>query len=186
MKPAGVLRASPLSQRNFSIANALAFQIAWPVCVLGGNLVAVTTTMALLLAHLLVLRRWRAELLFVCSAGVLGFLFDLALLKVGLLQTESALQPLWMWCLWILFAATIGHSMQWFRQHLLIGALFAGVFAPLSYNVGARLSEIDLMSPQWLTLLLIGLGWALVFPALLLLRDAIDKLIHTMQSETGV
>lgn len=190
MERTGTLRATALSQRNYAIANALAFQIAWPVCVLGGDLVAVTTTMALLLAHLLVLRRWRTELLFVCSAGVLGFLFDLALLRVGLLQTESALQPLWMWCLWILFAATIGHSMQWFRQHLLIGALFAGVFAPLSYNVGSRLSEIDLMSPQWLTLLLIGLGWALVFPALLLLhdllRDAIDKLSHTMQSETGL
>ncbi len=46
--------------------------------------------------------------------------------------------------------------------------------APLSYSVGARLSDVDLMTPQWLTLLLIGLGWAVVFPALLLLRDAIE------------
>ncbi|MEK7258762.1 MAG: DUF2878 domain-containing protein [Pseudomonadota bacterium] len=164
-----------LSQRHYGIANALAFQIAWPVCVLGGDLVAICTTVALLLSHLFVIRLWQTELLFVCSAGVLGFLFDLALLKLGLLQGASAVQPLWMWCLWFMFAATIGYSMQWFRNHLLIGALFAGFFAPLSYSIGARLSEIDLMAPQWLTLLLIGLGWAVVFPALLLLREAIEK-----------
>ncbi len=165
----------PLSQRHYGIANALAFQIAWPVCVLGGDLVAITTTVALLLTHLLVIRRWQTELLFVGSAGLLGFLFDLTLVKVGLLQTASAMPPVWMWCLWFMFAATIGYSMQWFRNHLLIAALFAGVFAPLSYSVGARLSDIDLMAPQWLTLLLIGLGWAAVFPALLLLREAIER-----------
>lgn len=170
-----------MKQRHYGIANALAFQIAWPVCVLGGDLVAVTTTIALLLTHLLIIRRWQTELLFVGSAGLLGFLFDLALVNVGLMQTASAVPPLWMWCLWFMFAATIGYSMQWFRNHLLIGALFAGVFAgvfaPLSYSVGARLSEVDLMTPQWLTLLLIGLGWAVVFPGLLLWREAIDRQI---------
>lgn len=176
----------PLNQRKYGVANALAFQIGWPVCVLGGDLVAVTTTLALLLAHLLVIRRWQVELLFLCSAGVLGFLFDLTLLNLGLLENESAVQPVWMWCLWFMFAATIGHSLQWFRHHLLAGALFAGCFAPLSYSVGARLSEVDLMTPQWLTLLLIGLAWALIFPALLLLRDTIDKQMDTMPSETGL
>ncbi len=165
----------PLSQRHYGIANALAFQIAWPVSVLGGDLVAISTTVALLLAHLLIIRRWQSELLFVCSAGLLGFLFDLALLKLGLLQDTSAVPPLWMWCLWLMFATTIGYSMQWFRHHLVLGAGFAGVFAPLSYIVGARLSDIDLMAPQWLTLLLIGLGWAAVFPGLLLLREAIER-----------
>ncbi len=168
----------PLNQRHYGIANALAFQAAWPVCVLGGDLVAAATTVTLLLAHLLVVRRWQTELLFVGSAGLLGFLFDLTLLNLGLLQTASAVPPLWMWCLWFMFAATIGYSMQWFRQHLLIGALFAGIFAPLSYSVGARLSDVNLMTPQWLTLLLIGLGWAVVFPALLLLRDAIEGQIE--------
>ncbi|MES3008811.1 MAG: DUF2878 domain-containing protein [Pseudomonadota bacterium] len=165
-----------LSERQYTAVNALGFQLAWPVCVLGGDAVAVATTLTLLLIHLSVIRRWQTELLFLSSAGLLGFLFDLALVRGGLLQIESAVQPIWMWCLWFIFAATLGYSLQWFRRHLGAGALFAGIFAPLSYSVGARLTDVDLMTPDWLTLLVIGAAWSLIFPALFLLRDALGKL----------
>jgi len=161
--------------KHYPVVNGLAFQLSWPMCVLGGSTVAVFTTTAFLLFHLGVIRERQKELIFLLCAGAIGFVFDLTLLKIGLLQSAAAIQPLWMFCLWLLFATTVGYAMQWFQRHLLASAVFAGIFAPLSYSVGAGLTDIDLMAPEWLTLVLIGCAWAIVLPSLLLLRNRIAR-----------
>ncbi|MDP1932823.1 MAG: DUF2878 domain-containing protein [Gammaproteobacteria bacterium] len=161
------------NDRQYAVVNGLAFQLSWPMCVLGGNRVAVITTIVFLIFHLATVREKRTELIFLSSAGTMGFMFDLALLKIGLLQSATAVQPLWMICLWFLFATTIGYAMHWFQKHLLVSALFAGIFAPLSYSVGAGLTDIDMMVPTWLSLVGIGAAWAIVLPCLLLLRESI-------------
>lgn len=159
--------------RHYVVANGLAFQVSWPLCVLGGNAIAVVTTAVSLACHLALVPDRRTESIFLLCAGVIGFMFDLALLQIGLLESASPLQPLWMICLWFLFATTVGFAMRWFEQHLVLAGIFAGVFAPLSYMAGAGLTEIDLMEPAWLTLVLIGFAWAMVLPGLLFLRGRI-------------
>lgn len=163
-----------LSNRQYVVANALVFQASWPLCVIGGSTVALVTTIVSLLFHFAMVQERRTELIFLLCAGAIGFVFDLALLQIGLLESGSAIQPLWMCCLWFLFATTVGYAMHWFEQRLLIAGIFAGVFAPLSYIAGAGLTDIDLMKPTWLTAGLIGCAWAVVLPGLLLLRGRIS------------
>lgn len=162
-----------LSQRQYAVLNGLAFQVSWPVCVLGGNTIAVATTVAFLAIHLVMVQGRRTEPIFLLCAGAIGFVFDLALLRVDLLESTATVQPLWMICLWFLFATTVGFAMRWFDEHIIVAGVFAGIFAPLSYSVGAGLTDIDLMAPAWLTLVLIGCAWAAVLPGLLLLRRSI-------------
>lgn len=164
-----------LSNRQYVVANGLAFQVSWPLCVLGGNAVALITTLAFLFMHIAIIQERRTETLFLLCAGAIGFVFDLALLKTGLLESTAPIQPLWMCCLWFLFATTVGFAMRWFEQHLLAAGVFAGIFAPLSYSVGAGLTDIDLREPAWLTLVLIGCAWAVILPGLLLLRGSIAE-----------
>lgn len=162
-----------LGNRQYVVANALAFQVSWPLCVLGGDLVAAITTVVFLLFHFAMVHERRTELIFVLCTGAIGFVFDLALLRIGLLESTATMQPLWMFCLWFLFATTVGYAMRWFERHLIIAGVFAGLFAPLSYSVGAGLTDIDLMEPAWLTIVLIGCAWAVVLPGLLILRRSI-------------
>lgn len=162
-----------LSQRQYAVLNGLAFQVSWPVCVLGGSAIAVAATIAFLSFHLILVQDRRTESIFLLCAGAIGFVFDLALLQVGLLESTATIQPLWMICLWFLFATTVGYAMRWFDEHIVVAGVFAGIFAPLSYSVGAGLTDIDLLYPAWLTLVLIGCAWATVLPGFLLLRRSI-------------
>ena len=151
---------------RYRINNALTFQIAWLVCVLAGSWVAVMTTLVVLVLHLQQVHNPRRELVFIVQATVVGFLCDTALIQSGVLITENFLPPLWLTCLWALFATTIGYALHFFLRRPWLSLLAGGFFAPLSYFAGARLAGINLMTPPWLGLLLIALMWALVFPLL--------------------
>ncbi len=162
-----------LRTTQYSVVNGLVFQLSWPICVLGGSAVAAWATTACLSFHLWMIQERRTEVIFLFCVGAIGFVFDLTLLQTGLLQSTTTMQPLWMFCLWLLFATTVGYAMQWFQRHMLTSAVFAGVFAPLSYSAGAGLTDIDLRGPEWLTLVLIGCAWAIVLPTVLFLRNRI-------------
>ena len=148
------------------ITNALTFQVAWLVCVLGGSVIAVAITLVVLFLHLKDVSNFRREIVFVLQVAVIGFLCDTALIQTGVLMTDSYLPPLWLTCLWLLFATTAGSALRLFLRRPWLSALAGAVFAPLSYFAGARLAGIDLMNPAWLALMLIGLMWAAVFPFL--------------------
>lgn len=148
------------------IINALIFQIAWIVCVLGGSWVAITTTLVVLFLHLQQVREPRREAAFVIQTTVLGFLCDTALIQSGVLLTQESLPPLWLTCLWALFATTVGYALRFFLQRPWLSMWAGGVFAPMSYFAGARLAGIDLMTPLWMALVYVALIWALVFPLL--------------------
>lgn len=155
------------SDRQYLVINALAFQATWPICVLGGSLVAVVTTAFMLVMHLHQVSDVRRESLFIAQATAIGFLCDLALVSGGVMITGGVLPPLWLTCLWTLFATTIGYPMRFFFGRFWLSLITGAVFAPISYFAGARLAGVGLMSPEWMALLIIGLMWALAFPLLI-------------------
>jgi hypothetical protein len=171
-----------LSPRQYALSNGFIFQAAWPVCVLGGDAVALLTTMLVLVFHLWAGSQHRTECIFLLTAGITGIMFDAALLYTGVLVYDSFMQPIWMCCLWFLFATTLGASLRWFQKHLFLGAIFAGCFAPLSYKLGAALTSVNLLHPEWQAMLIIGCAWAFVFPGLLALRHMIYRQFGSRQS----
>jgi len=150
------------------ILNLLVFQIGWLACVLGGNLYAlIYTPLALAFHHWFILvnvREWR----FVAMVVVIGVFWDALMAFTGVINyPDSDLigLPLWLICLWFLFATTFHHSLRWMSQHLWLAAFFAGVFGPFSYWAGSQLTSADFGPPLFSSLLIIAAGWALLFPA---------------------
>jgi hypothetical protein len=60
---------------------------------------------------------------------------------------------------------TFMHALSWLRRYLWLAAVFAGVFGPLSYWLGDELSTADVGAPVILSLTIMAVGWAVLFPA---------------------
>ena len=113
--------------------NVLLFQAAWFAAVLGaargmpwlGPLVMIPT----LAVHLALQKNRQGEVKLLLAAGVLGFIFDTAVVAGGVFTPlqhlfPRPLSPPWMICLWLNFAATLNISMVWLRGRYLLAALF--------------------------------------------------------------
>lgn len=151
-------------------ANAALFQLGWFACVLGGDGVALAALLLLLPAHAVLTgtdwREWRLLLL----VALTGLATDSLLALAGIFTFErpsAGLIPLWLLCLWVLFATTLRHSLAWLRPRPGLAALFGAVAGPLSYLAGSELAPVTLAQPLALTLSVLALVWGVLFPLLL-------------------
>ena len=126
------------------VINALAFQVGWLACVLGGTSWAIPAVGVIVTLHLAWLGRpgeWR----WLMGFALLGALVDGALTYAGGMRfTGSAGLPLWLWLLWPLFATTVHHSLAWLWSHPWLAVLGGVLGGPSSYLGGARLAEVTL------------------------------------------
>jgi hypothetical protein len=116
------------------LINLALFQVGWLVCVVGGNLYAIAFTLAALLVHNWLVLGSRAEWKLIASVVVVGCLWDMAMVKTGVISFPKAGLlgiPLWLICLWTLFATTFMHQLA---------------------------------APIMISLAIMGVGWALLFP----------------------
>lgn len=151
-----------------NLLNALVFQIGWFLCVLGGNLVAtIYTALALVFHHYFIFSRPR-QWIVLFAVATIGCLVDIALVKGGIITFADADIlgiPLWLVCLWILFATTFEHCLGWLRRHPWLAMVLAAVLGPSSYWFGAGLSGATISPPLETSLAIMAMAWALLFPA---------------------
>lgn len=149
-----------------TIYNALVFNVAWLICVFGGDYIAVPTAFLVIAVHCYFFSENPKEILLILVILVLGVLVDSALIRSGLLLPpgESLWPPWWLVCLWGLFATTLNHSLKWFQTHALFAVVLGGVAGSMTYLAGTRLSDFSLKHPQVTTLAAMFVVWACVFP----------------------
>jgi len=160
------------------LINLVLFQLGWFVCVLGGNSYAVAFTLIVLLLHRwLVLdnpREWKLIGVIV----LVGCLWDTAMAQSGVIRYADGFIagiPLWLICLWTLFATTFMHGLLWLRRFPWLAGLLAGVLGPASYWFGANLTEAELRVPLYMSLAIMAAGWATLFPAGIYLAAKINS-----------
>ncbi|KPM76169.1 DUF2878 domain-containing protein [Cobetia sp. UCD-24C] len=148
-----------LSERPGALLNAGLFQLGWFCCVLGGSTVALLATPLILAVHLWLIvpmgERLR-ELRWLAAFVALGMVVDGSLSLAGGYTITSDTPgwahwlplPVWMWCLWPLFASTIHHALRWLWQRPWLAAACGAISAPLSYYGGAQLASVTLA--DWL------------------------------------
>jgi hypothetical protein len=149
------------------LINLALFQVGWLVCVVGGNLYAIAFTLAALLVHNWLVLGSRAEWKLIASVVVVGCLWDMAMVKTGVISFPKAGLlgiPLWLICLWTLFATTFMHGLFWMHRYLWLAAVFAALLGPASYWLGSNLTDAQLAAPIMISLAIMGVGWALLFP----------------------
>jgi len=165
------------------LLNAALFQVAWFAAILGaaggkawlGPFVLVPV----LAINLVMASDRRGELKLWAVAGMIGFLFDTALVAAGVFAPRLHLlpdpfSPPWMIGLWLNFAATLNLSLGWLHGRPFLAGLFGAIGGPLAYYGGARLGATETI-PGVEGLLILAIGWGVMTPLLL-------KLAKTLRS----
>ena len=111
-------------------------------------------------------RAWcRVALLGACGTAV-----DSLLSGLGALALRGSLSPwlapTWITALWCQFA-TVLPAFAPLRSKPILAALAGAVGGPLAYASGARLGAAGLHPEPWVSLLAVGLVWAVALPAML-------------------
>lgn len=146
------------------IVNAVAFQLCWFACVLGGSLWAAGAVALFLMWHSQVVKihEWR----FIIAGTVAGFSIDSLWYSLGFIQFPNynlAVIPAWLMLLWLVFNCTLQHSLLTFFQRPWLIALLSAIAAPFSYYAGSVMGAIEL-SP--FGLIAVGLGWGILMGCL--------------------
>jgi hypothetical protein len=146
------------------IVNAVAFQLCWFACVLGGSLWAAGAVALFLMWHSQVVKihEWR----FIIAGTVAGFSIDSLWYSLGFIQFPNynlAVIPAWLMLLWLAFNCTLQHSLLTFFQRPWLIALISAIAAPFSYYAGSVMGAIEL-SP--FGLIAVGLGWGILMGCL--------------------
>ena len=151
--------------------NAIVFNIAWFVCILGGSLYAVPFAFVVIGIHLAFFSNNKTEIALIVVVLLLGVVVESVFIRAGLLipPDGSLWPPLWLICLWGFFATTLNHSLRWFQSHLPVALIMGAVSAPLTYLGGTRLNDFSMREPLILTLVSMGVVWCVVFPFCLIL-----------------
>ncbi|MCM2679999.1 DUF2878 domain-containing protein [Echinimonas agarilytica] len=93
----------------------------------------------------------------------IGLVSELIHFHSGVLQLPNhsgPLPPLWLLCLWPLFATMLLHSLRWLLAKPYLGAVLAAAGGWISYRAGAVIAGGELVFPLSL---MIAFEWAVIF-----------------------
>jgi hypothetical protein len=114
---------------------------------------------------------WTREMPLLLALTAVGVLIDSAMAASGLISFRpdewislTPLVPVWLICLWLMFATTIYHCLDWLNGRMLLAVLLAAVAGPLSYWAGAGLGAATLPDSPLSTLLAYAVIWAVLLP----------------------
>ena len=166
----------------FKIINFVLFQAAWFICVLGASYnqtyLALTLSIIILLIHFSLIKKRMLDVKLIIIAGLIGLLFDGALLNFDLIIYNDPglpypFTPIWIVMLWMIFAMTLNHSLAWLSQKYYLSILFGAIGGPLAYIAGEKLGAITLLSTN--SIITLSVGWALITPILLIIANKLNK-----------
>lgn len=162
------------------VKNLAFFKIGWVACVMfaaaGQPLLAALSVLAVAVAHLAAVKAPMKELFLLLVAAGFGLGWESFMVWTGLVtypNYESAiLAPFWIVAMWVLFATTINHGLRWTKRSLWVASIAGLLGGPLAFFGGMNLGAVE-FSHTAAALVVIGLGWALLLPALTVVADTI-------------
>ena len=162
------------------VANIVLFYLGWLACVWQGGLLALVATGLLLAVHFYFIvekQDRRLEWQLIASVLLVGVVVELLVVNTGalvpavdtdILAISSWFPPIWLLCLWVIFATTLRHSLSWLQKRTWLGVILAALSAPSSYYAGSLLSPyMSLGSSLVVSLVVIGVLWAIAFPLIM-------------------
>ncbi|MBD2859460.1 DUF2878 domain-containing protein [Spongiibacter sp. KMU-158] len=154
--------------------NFLIYQIGWLGAALSASsamsLLSALCCVAALLIHLWVVEQSERgrELRLAGFALVLGAVWESTLNLTGVVAYAGdggGIAPLWIITMWPLFALTLNYSLAWMHGKFMVAVLLGAIGGPAAFYGGQKLGAVELLL-GWPSLLILGLGWAVLFPLL--------------------
>ena len=129
----------------------------------------------------------RSDLKLVGAALACGLLLDGVLAATGWLDYAAPLPalpgPAWIATLWVAFAMTLQHSLQWLLVRPLAAVLFGAMGGPMAYWGAARgFDAVAFAAPMQATVTL-ALGWAIAMAVFVAIARSANLSVAT---EPGV
>jgi len=122
---------------------------------------------------------WRGELWLIAGVTLLGLIVETAFISLGALhyagsEAGAMLPPLWILALWLAFGTLPNGSLHWLKGKTLLQIGLGAALGPLSYVAGVRLGAATLGEPEWLSIIVIGIGWGLAMPIMFRLAKRLE------------
>lgn len=164
------------------LINVAAFKLGWISSVVGGAQqvpwLGPLVVFAAVVLHLARAQRPSSEFMLILSCGLIGAVFDSALVAAGWVTFPSGMfsdlmAPYWIVTMWMLFGTTINLSMRWMRGRPLLAAAFGFVGGPLAYLAGYKIGGIQFVD-QPAAMAMLAIGWAVMMPLLMQLGERLD------------
>jgi hypothetical protein len=175
------------------LINVAAFKLGWISSVVGGAQqipwLGPLVVFAAVALHLARAQRPSSEFVLILSCGLIGAVFDSALVAAGWVTFPSgmfseAMAPYWIVTMWMLFGTTINLSMRWMRGRPLLASAFGFVGGPLAYLAGHKIGGIQFVD-QPAAIAMLAIGWAVMMPLLMQLGERLDG-VSPESSRAGV
>jgi len=164
------------------LINVAAFKLGWVSSVVGGAQqlpwLGPLVVFAAVALHLARAQRPSSEFMLIIACGLIGAVFDSALVAAGWVTFPSGMfsdlmAPYWIVTMWMLFGTTINLSMRWMRGRPLLAAAFGFVGGPLAYLAGYKIGGIQFVD-QPAAMAMLAVGWAVMMPLLMRLGERLD------------
>jgi len=164
-----------------NVFNLVLFKAGWVACVVFAArdlpLWATVACAAVVAIHLFRVAVPVKEALFLLVAALIVLGWESLVLASGLLEyrpssASGAWAPHWIVAMWILFATTINHGFSWIKRNWVLSAGMGLVGGPMAFVAGAGLGAITFTNTT-AAVALIGVGWMVLLPLLVLISDTI-------------
>ena len=153
------------------------FQVVWLVFVIGAandlwwpGVAGAAVLMAIQLAYA---NNRAKELLFFASAIVIALAAEVVFYSTDALRylahwPNEFFAPVWIFGLWLAFATAIPATLSLLATNAALKSVLLGfIFGPIAYYGAAQYGAITVGEPFWVKLAVIGIVWAVVFPAMI-------------------
>lgn len=152
--------------------NLISFNLIWVLAIIKGNQ-ALPLIGILIALHFMIINYRVSELKVVICTALLGYSVDCLLTLFGFFKFSQVqgITPIWLLALWIGFSTTLRHSLQYFSNKPLVSALCGAIAGSASYFMAAHLGAVVLAISQLISVIVLALVWAVLFPCLMLISQ---------------
>ena len=130
----------------------------------------------------------RSDLRLVGTALLCGLLLDGTLAATGWLQYAAPLSalpgPAWIATLWVAFAMTLQHSLQWLMARPLVAVLFGAIGGPLAYWGASRGFDAVVFTMPVHATVLLSVGWGIAMSLLVVVARRASP-AHSVRNEVS-
>ena len=152
------------------LTNIFIYQAIWFICVLGENKY-LPFVVVLLGLHFYLSPCRKADLIVVFKLLMIGIIIDGSLNGLGFFSfpAKGLLIPYWLMFVWMGLATLPNHSLKWMRNRPVLSLIFGAFGGPAAYWAGVRLGAADFNGNLLPSVLLLGLIWGALWPAVMYL-----------------
>lgn len=164
---------------KLTVANLVFFKLGWLAVVFGAAselaLQGTLVVCAVALFHLIVAVDAKREVRLLLIAAAVGFSWETLMTGLQIVDygEASPLAPYWIVAMWVLFATTLNVGMRWLQKNQWLPIVFGALGGPLSFVAGERIGAVTFPNTT-LSLIVIGLGWAVLLPLMVIVARRND------------